>query len=109
MATRIQQIQLIQSAAFQQQVAGSLIAAAINVQNEAASTANHTARLAYANAIMLNPTAQAATIMTQMLSNATIAGEAGNTAGASGTPVADSDVDYVIASLFNQFASQFVV
>ena len=108
-ATRLQQYQLLTNSTFAEQVAGSLLAAAFSVVNEAASTTDHANRLAYANSILVsgNPLGQATLMLPMMLTNATIAGEAGNANGASGTPVADSDVDFVVASLFTQFADAY--
>ena len=90
------------------QVTGSLIATAYNVLNEGAAAADHTNRLAYANAIFVNPVAQAQFLLPALMTNATLQGEAGNAAGASGTPFADSDVDFVIASVFSTYADQYV-
>ncbi len=106
-STRAQQAQLLGNPTFIQQVEGSLLAAAAQILNEAASTANHANRLLWANAIYTSPQTQTQFFLPGMLTNATIAGEAGNAAGASGTPCADSDVDYVVASLFNIYANQF--
>ena len=108
MSTRLQQAQLIQDANFLNQVAGSLVSAASNVVNEASSTANHNRRVSYAEGIFANPLAQARIIAPGLLSNATIAGDAGGAIGASGTPVSDSDLDYVIASLFDIYSSYYV-
>ncbi len=87
---------------------GSLLAAATSVINEAAPTANHSNRLAYANAILVNPWPQAQFLLPGMLTNPTLQGMAGGTNTASGTCWNDSDVDYVIASLFNEYANQYV-
>ncbi len=86
---------------------GSLLAAAANILNEGTGVANHANRLAWANAIYVNPSAQTQFFLPGVLTNSTIAGEAGNTAGASGTPCSDSDIDYVVASLWNNYANQY--
>ena len=106
-STRAQQAQLLTNPTFVQQVMGSLLAAAAQILNEAASTANHANRLLWANAIYINPQAQTQFFLPGMLSNATISGEAGSAPGASGTPCLDSDVDFVVASLWNIYANQF--
>ena len=106
-STRAQQAQLLTNPTFLQQVEGSLLAAAAQVLSEAQTTTNHANRLLWANAIYINPQAQTQFFLPGMLSNATISGEAGNAPGASGTPCADSDVDFVVASLFNIYSNQF--
>jgi hypothetical protein len=107
MATRIQQFQVLQNPAFQQQLASCLLFAAINVLAEDAGTANHVNRVKWANAIVLSPLGQAATVLNYTMTNPTIAAAAGNAPGPSGTPFADSDIDFVVASLFDKFATQF--
>src|SRR5437899_3181654 len=106
MATRAQQAALLRNPTFQDQVAGALLAAAFNVINESPDAANHKNRLLWANAIYTNPTAQMLFFLPGMLTNATVAAEAGAAAGDSGTPVSDSDCDYVVASLFDTYANQ---
>lgn len=107
MATRIQQIDFLQSPAFQKQLAGSLLAAAINVGNEDTATANHKERASWARAIVQAPQVQASTMLNYVLSNPTVASAAGGPNTDSGTPVTDSDLDYVVASLYTRFALQF--
>jgi len=107
-STRAQQAQLLTNQTFQQQVMGSLLAAAANVLNEGDSVENHQNRLSWANAIYVNPQLQMLFFLPGMLSNPTISAEAGNTPGASGTPCPDSDVDFVVASLWNAYANQYV-
>jgi len=52
-STRIQQAQLVLSVPFQQQIMGSLLAlCSYIITSEAGTVANHTNRLAYANAIL---------------------------------------------------------
>lgn len=80
--------------------------AAINVLNEDAGTPNHAERVSWANQIMQQPAGQAGILLNFVLTNATVSGAAGNPPGDSGTPVSDSDMDYVIASLFDRFALQ---
>jgi hypothetical protein len=106
-STRAQQAEILRNPSYLDQLAGSLLAAAVNVINEATTTTDHANRLAFARAIIGNPQAQAAFMAPGTMSNATLAGEAGNAAGASGTPFTDSDVDFVVASLFNIYADQF--
>ena len=109
MSTRAQQAQLITNATFQQQVIGSLIYTATQVINEAATTANHIHRLAWANAILANPQQQMLFFIPAVLTNATISAAAGAVSmTASGTPCNDSDIDYVVASLYNTYADQYV-
>jgi hypothetical protein len=107
MATRAQQAQLIRDPVFQDQVQGALLAAAAQIFNEDPTAPNHASRRAWANAIYASPEAQARAFMPGMLTNATIAASAGNAPGDSGTPVSDSDVDYVVSSLFNVYATQY--
>ena len=105
--TRIQQIELLASSAFQSQVTSCLLFAAINVLNEPANTGNHVNRLAWAKAIFKDPRSEAAKNLTYLLTNATVAANAGNPIGASGTPFVDSDIDFTVASLFDQLANNF--
>jgi ABC-type Co2+ transport system permease subunit len=109
-STRIQQAQLVLSVPFQQQIMGSLLAlCSFIVTQEAVGVANHVNRLAYANAILINPLAQAVFIAPGMLSQAAILADAGNTAaGASGTVVPDADCDAGVLALFNFYANQYV-
>jgi hypothetical protein len=109
MATRAQQAQLLRNQNFQDQVEGALLAAAFNVINESPDAPNHRNRLAWANAIYTNPTAQMKFFLPGMLTNPTVAAEAGKAAGDSGSPVTDSDVDYVVASLFDIYANQYAM
>lgn len=88
-------------------MAGSLLAAAINVLNEAADFQNHANRIRYAAAVLENPTLASANILSYVLTNVTIAGQAGDQPGPSGTPFLDGDIDFVMASLFDQFANKF--
>lgn len=76
--------------------------------NEAKTTANHGVRIQWANAIFQGPTTQTAFFIPAMLTNPTIAGAAGGVVLPSGTPCADGDVDYVVASLFDVYAKQYV-
>jgi hypothetical protein len=109
-STRIQQAQLVLSVPFQQQIMGSLLAlSSFVITSEAGTVTNHVNRLAYANAIVVNPMAQAAFMAPAMLSQAVIVTDAGNTTvGASGTVVPDADCDAAVTALFNFFANQFV-
>lgn len=107
MSTRAQQAQLLSNETFVQQVMGSLLAAAANIINEATSTPNHVNRLLWANAIYVNPALQTTFFLPGMLTNPTVAGEAGNTPGPSGTSVSDSDCDFVVASLWNTYSNQY--
>ena len=84
-----------------------MLAAATAVINEAASTPNHTNRLLYANAILVNPLSQAQFLMPGMLTNATLSSMAGGATTASGTCWNDSDVDFVVSSLWNEYANQY--
>lgn len=107
MATRIQQIQLLQNTAFQDQLASCLLFAGINILNEDASATNHAARLAWARQILDQPRGQAARIINYTMTNPTLSAGAGNPVGQSGTPFLDSDIDFVVAGLFDTFATQF--
>lgn len=109
-STRIQQAQLVLSVAFQQQIMGSLLAlCSFIVTQEAAGVANHANRLVYANAILVNPLAQATFIAPGLMSQAAILADAGNTvAGASGTVVPDADCDAAVLVVFNFYANQWV-
>jgi hypothetical protein len=109
MATRAQQAQLLRNQTFQDQVQGALLAAAFNVINESADTPNHANRLLWANAIYTNPVEQMKFFLPGMLTNPTVAAEAGAPNGDSGTPVTDSDVDYVVASLFDTYSNQYAL
>ncbi len=88
---------------------GSLLAlCSFIITTEAATAANHANRLAYANAIVINPLAQAAFMAPAMMSQATIVADAGNTTvGSSGTVVPDADCDAAVQAIFNFFANQY--
>lgn len=75
--------------------------------NESPATANHEHRRLWANAIFLNPSQHAVFFAPGTLSNPTLAAAAGNPPGDSGTPISDGDMDYVVSSLFDQYASQY--
>lgn len=109
MSTRIQQIQMQQDATFQLQVASSLQTAAFNVLNETDTTSDHPNRLKLAKAIIAGAALQQSiAMMPWILQNPTISAAAGSTTlEASGTVVKDSDLDFVIGSLFTQFADAF--
>lgn len=106
MSTRAQQAQVIKNPTTLDQLAGALLAAAVQVVNEPTSQPNHANRILFANLILLNPLQAATTMAPALMTNPTLAGQAGNAPGASGTPFADSDVDYVVASLFDVYATQ---
>lgn len=107
MSTRIQQINLLQSPDFQRQLAGSLLAAALNVLNEDPATERHAERVTWAKAIMQSPNVQGALMLNYVLGNPTLAAAAGGPNTDSGTPISDSDLDYVVSSLYTQFAVQY--
>ena len=73
---------------------------------EATSTTDHANRIACAQAVIENPVGQTTYFLPGMLTDSTIVGEAGNAAGASGTPCPDGDVEYVVANLWNIYADQ---
>ena len=106
-STRAQQAQILRNQTVLDQLTGSLLATAYNVTNEAATTADHANRLAFANAILANPAAQAQFMLPALMLNPTLQGAAGSAAGASGTPFADTDVDFVVASFYNSYADQY--
>jgi hypothetical protein len=90
-------------------VAGSLLNVAVQITNKATSTTDHANRLSFARAIISSPVPIATSMTPAILTNATVAGEAGNVAlSGSGTPVVDADVDFVVASMFNTFADRYV-
>jgi len=109
-STRIQQAQLVLSVPFQQQIMGSLLAlCSYIITTEPPTATNHVNRLAYANAVLLNPLSYAAFMAPGMMSqSAIVADAASNTAGTSGTVVPDADCDAAITVLFNFYANQFV-
>jgi len=88
-------------------LAGSLLAAAINVLNEDPQAEHHSERIAWARAIIQSPQSQAHSILNYTASNPVVMGAAGGVDTASGTPVSDSDLDYVVASLYTQSALRF--
>lgn len=107
MSTRLQQTQLIQSEVFIQQLAGSLLAAAAQIINESSNQPNHANRVLYSRSIIASPLEAAQYMAPAILLNATIAAEAGNPVGESGTPIPDSDLDFVVASIFDVYATQY--
>jgi hypothetical protein len=98
---RAAQAQLLRNAVSLDQIAGSLLSAASQIANEAPTTANHANRAALANAILLNPAGRASLFAPGLLTNATIAA-----AAATPDAISDSDVDFVVASLFDVYANQ---
>jgi hypothetical protein len=106
MSTRAQQAQIIRNAAVLDQLAGALLAAAVNVSNESETAPNHANRVLWANTIIANPLNAAAYVAPSLMSNPTLAGQAGSAAGESGTPFSDGDIDYVVASLYDTYANR---
>jgi hypothetical protein len=106
MSTRAQQAKILRDPTVLDQLAGVLLNAAFNVVNEATGTPNHANRIIFANLIFTNCQQAALVVAPGLMTNATIAGQAGNAAGASGTPFSDSDVEFVVASLFDVYANQ---
>jgi hypothetical protein len=90
------------------QIAGALMTAASQIFNEGARVPDHANRLAYARYVFQAPLQAAAFMPPGIFSNPTIAGEAGGTVGASGTPFPDNDVQFVVNSIINIYADQFV-
>jgi hypothetical protein len=107
-STRLQQASAIANANVLLQLTGSLLAAAAQVLAEDPATADHAHRLAYANAILLNPSALASIMLPALMTNATLASAAGGAVGASGTQFTDADIDFVVASVFSTYADQYV-
>jgi hypothetical protein len=107
MSTRAQQAQILRSQPVLDQLTGCLLNAASQIVHEDPNTPNHESRIKYANAVLIAPAPAAQFIMPALLTNATLASQAGNAPGDSGTPFADSDVDYVVASVFDIYANQF--
>lgn len=81
---------------FWKQVAGAVMTAARDIQNEDAGTENHADRIIWASAALANPKATAKLMLVDVLRNATIAADI---SGAT-----DSDVQYVVNSLINTYA-----
>ena len=102
MSTRAQQAQLLRDQAFQDQVEGALIHAASQILQEAAGAPNHQNRLVWANAIVSSSGPQMKFFLTGMLTNSTIEASASDPSA-----ITDGDVDYVVASLFDQYANQY--
>lgn len=75
--------------------------------NESVNTTDHQNRIAYANAILMNPTQQAQFMLPGIMTNPTLLGQAGDPAGASGTPFTDADTDFVVSSLYSKYADQY--
>lgn len=96
---RIEQARFIRNEDFRDQLTGCLIYAANQVVAEADTTPDHGPRYQWAQAILQNPQNQVQKFAPFVLANPTIA-----TAAAAGTPPTDSDIDYVVASLFTDFA-----
>jgi len=107
--TRAQQFEILSDKTFLDQLAGSLMTAAINVLNEADTTQNHVNRLKYAQLVFDSGLFQARNAVGLVMGNPTMAANAGNPPGGSGTPFPDGDVDFVVASLWDQLANKFAV
>lgn len=81
---------------FWKQVAGAIITAARDIQNESSGTEKHTERLAWAEKALENPKATARDMLPEVLKNATIKADVAN--------AVDDDVQFVVNSLINTFA-----
>lgn len=104
-STRIQQYQLLGNSQYQQQVAGSLMAAAFAAVREPASTAGHDQRVKLARSILADPMAQVRNCLAWTLKDPAILDKAGAEVDEiSGTPFEDSEVDTVVSGLFDHLA-----
>lgn len=81
---------------FWKQVAGAIMVAARDIQNEDPETVNHADRLAWAAAAIENPKGMARRMLVDVLENATIAADVEN--------AADNDVQWVVNSLIDTYA-----
>lgn len=106
MSTRAQQAKILRDPTVLDQLAGVLLSAAFNVVNESPGTANHANRVIFANLIFANCQQAALVVAPALMTNPTLAGQAGNAPGPSGTPFPDSDVEYVVSSVFDLYANQ---
>lgn len=75
----------------------AVLKAAADIRNEDAETANHANRLAWGESVEQDPAAMVRQMRYRILENATIA--------AAPTAATDSDVQYVINSLVDSFAT----
>lgn len=88
---------------FQNRIKYALTSAAVSVFNEASSTTGHTARVAYANAIIAgNYNLAPAALAT--LTNASIAAEA-TLSSAPDFHIPDSDIQFAVNSLWDALAN----
>ncbi len=102
-STRAQQGALLKDQTFLNQVTGSLNAMAYLVVMEAGTVANHANRVLYANAILVNPAAEALQILPGVMASAAVLAAAGTPAS-----ILDSDVDTRVVLVFNYYANQYV-
>lgn len=82
---------------FLYQVAGACLVAARDILNESPATANHANRIIWATAAKKNPKGTARTLLVYVLDNATVAASLPN--------AVDSDVQFVVNSLIDTFAT----
>lgn len=108
-ASLVSQAQQFLSTTFQQQVAGALLNICNTVFSESTSVSNHTARLAFANAIVMQPMYYAAYMAPGLSYSSTILADivAGITLSLSGTFCSDSDMQTAVNSIFNFYATQY--
>lgn len=81
---------------FWQQVAGACIKSAHYIENEDPGTENHANRLIWAASVKSNAKAMAIDMLSDVLSNATIAADVEN--------ASDTDVQWMVDSLINTYA-----
>lgn len=96
MATFVQIAALRRSAVLKDKVSVAVAVAAMNIRNEAESTANHRARRRWAESALINPELAADSMLWAILGNPVI-----QDAGDDST---DSDVQFVVNSLIDVFA-----
>lgn len=82
---------------FTYQISGACLKAAQDIQAEDPGTANHANRIAWASSVEANPKAMGRLMAGRVLDNATIA--------ASPETATDSDMQFVVNSLIDEFAT----
>jgi hypothetical protein len=92
---------------FAARVAMAMMTLAINVCNEDPITSNHVNRLAFAQKHLLGLVNSKNLAAAAIAYNATLQSEIESNPAGLGTTIPDSDLSYVLSSLFNVFANAY--
>jgi hypothetical protein len=101
MATSVEVVQVVKLGQFQRRVNYFVVKAAVAVMNEDPLTANHTERVAFANSVFVSDY-NLEQYTNSILANPTIM--SGLTVSDAGNGVTDSDLEFVVNSVYDAFA-----